>query len=362
MTFDSQPADATVAAGSRARFVAKVTTLSSPVYFQWQLNGVDIPGATRHTYVTPVLTTADSGKHYTLVVSVAGITTTSRQASLTVTAGEPSNLQPFVGVNFIGAGYVSDDAVSLSPLDVAGLVSQENWNNVGSGIDRIPLKDAQGADSPVQLTLSTLSGTGLQLWNAGTRRLGEADGDLMQGFLNNGVNGSNGEPVIVTFTGLPVTNYQLIVYTTGFDFQASYEESFSVTGAATYPTYHGRAETGLDYVANPVYRRITSTTPETRQTGNYVQFDSVAPSANGKLTLSVLWEPAAVGYTYNPAINGFQLVKVSTPSAKPKLTAIAHPGTLTLGWGADAGASPCSPVQPWGQGLSGIPYRACQVL
>jgi hypothetical protein len=136
-------------------------------------------------------------------------------------------------------------------------------------------------------------------------------------------------------TGVPGTNYQLIVYTTGFDFQANYEESFSLTGGGSYPTYHGKAEIGSDYVAQPGYRRITSTTPETRQSGNYVQYDSVSPSPDGTLTLSVLWE-AAAGYTINPAINGFQLVKITTPTAKPTLTVVAHPGTLTLGWGADA--------------------------
>ena len=59
VTFTQQPANATASAGSRAQFSVKVQADESPVYYQWRLNGVAIPGATRPTYITPVLATSD---------------------------------------------------------------------------------------------------------------------------------------------------------------------------------------------------------------------------------------------------------------------------------------------------------------
>jgi hypothetical protein len=51
--------------------------------------------------------------------------------------------------------------------------------------------------------------------------------------------------------------------------------------------------------------------------------------------LEIQWE-AAIGGRYNPAINGFQLVRAVPSAAKPSLSATVEPGTLVLGWGADA--------------------------
>ena len=44
---------------------------------------------------------------------------------------------------------------------------------------------------------------------------------------------------------------------------ANYFQAYSVTGAGSYPTYHGKAETGLNYVNNPAFRRMTTTTINT---------------------------------------------------------------------------------------------------
>jgi hypothetical protein len=332
VTFAVQPADASVPAGGRARFEVKAKTASTPVYYQWQVNGTDIPGATRPVFITPTLTTSDSGKTYQVIVTVAGFSTPSRKAALTVTPGQPSGLQPYIGVNYIGAGYVSDDAVSLSLADVAGVVLQENWNNAGNGSDPIPLLDASGASTPVTLTASTPSAAALAFWSSGTRSLGNADGDLMQGFLENG---TATDPVNLTLANVPAGKYDVIVYTTGFDFQANYQEAFSITGAGTYPTYHGQGETGLDYTQNPAYRRISSTDAASRQKGNYVEFDNVSPAADGSLTITVLWE-STTGGSYNPAINGFQLVKVLAVASSPALSVAQSAGSLTISWDQSA--------------------------
>jgi len=334
VTFDVPPADASVPAGSRARFSVKAATLSSPVYYQWQREGVDIPGATRPAYVTPVLASSDSGKSYRVVVSVAGISTTSRAASLTVTPGSPSNLQPYLGVKFIGAGYVSDDAVSLRPDDVAGVVEQSNWNNLDGSLGPIALTNADGAGSPVTLQLDTTAGAtaAFGMWSSGTRSLLDADGDLMEGFIHNG---TSNDPILIKLANVPPGHYQMIVYTLGFDFQADYQEAFSVAGAGSYPTYHVLGETGLDYTQNPGYRRASSTDPSARQKGNYVQFDSIDPAPDGSLVLSVAWEASSTS-TYNPAVNAFQLVKILAATTPPTLGIQSAGGQVTIRWDATA--------------------------
>ncbi len=309
VTFTRQPSDVTAAASRRATFRVAVQALTQPVYYQWQVNGSDIPGATRTAYTTPVLVAGDSGKKYRCIVSVAGIDTPSTEATLTVGASDPSTQQPYVGINFVGGG--TSGGGTLTAVDVAGAVAQENWNNLtGFSFDNATLFDAAGAASPV-----TLSGTlGTEVWYTGTIATGDADGILLQGFVTAG---ASRDPVTYTLNNVPAGKYQLLAYSLGFDFAAAYEEDFSLTGGGTYPTYYVRAETGLPYQNSPGYRRMSSTRADNRDSGNYVQFDNVSPAPDGTLALTVTWTAAAEGNGHQPALNGIQLVKVVEPPPGP---------------------------------------------
>ncbi len=330
VTFTRQPASVTAPASRRATFRVAAETLTQPVYYQWQLNGADIPGATRTAYTTPVLAAGDSGKKYRCIVSVAGIDTPSNEATLTVGASDPSPQQPYVGINFVGGG--TSGGGTLTPVDVAGVVAQENWNNLtGFAFDTAALVDAAGAASAM-----TLSGAlGTEVWYTGTSANGDADGLLLQGFVSAG---ASKQPVTFTLNNVPTGTYQLLAYSVGFDFAAAYEEAFSLVGAATYPTYHVRAETGLPYKQNPGYRRMISTRADGRDTGNYVQFDNVSPAPDGSLTLSVTWESAAEGNGHQPALNALQLVKV-VPVVQPLvITSVARDGgDIVVTWTGGTG-------------------------
>src|SRR6185369_9703218 len=256
VTFDQPLANITTTAGSRARFSAKATTTESPVYYQWRANGTPIPGATLRAYVTPVLNVADSGKTYDVVVSVAGKDTPSNTATLTVNPGEPSNIQPYLGLNFVGGGTLG--GASLAAVDVAGVIPQENWNNLtGFTFDQVPLTNAAGGETPVTLSTDPAPNGPTEVWYSGTKSLNDGDGLLMQGFVS-AIAGL--DPVNFRLNNVPAGTYNLLVYSIGFDFTANYFQAYSVTGAVTYPTYHGKAETGLIYNGNPAYRQITTTT------------------------------------------------------------------------------------------------------
>ena len=82
-TITSQPASATVLLGSAASFSVTASG-TAPLTYQWYKNAVARPGATAATYSIPATTLNDAGQ-YSVVVGNAEGSTTSAQATLTVT-------------------------------------------------------------------------------------------------------------------------------------------------------------------------------------------------------------------------------------------------------------------------------------
>src|SRR5213079_1714406 len=81
----TQPASQTVSAGQTATFTVAATG-TAPLSYQWQKNGTTIGGATAASYTTPATTASDNGDQFTVVVSNAAGSVTSRAAALTVNA------------------------------------------------------------------------------------------------------------------------------------------------------------------------------------------------------------------------------------------------------------------------------------
>jgi hypothetical protein len=79
----TQPANQTVTAGQTATF-SVVATGTTPLTYQWQLNGTNISGATAASYTTPVTTTANSGQQFRVLVSNSVGSVLSTVATLTV--------------------------------------------------------------------------------------------------------------------------------------------------------------------------------------------------------------------------------------------------------------------------------------
>src|SRR5260370_22802151 len=84
-----QPSDQTVPVGQTATFTVAATG-TAPLSYQWQRGGSAITCATRATYTTAVTTAGDSGSVFDVVVSDAGGSTTSRNATLTVASATVS--------------------------------------------------------------------------------------------------------------------------------------------------------------------------------------------------------------------------------------------------------------------------------
>ena len=121
------PTNQSAAENSTATFGPVTTEIvgapPSKLTFQWQKNGVDIPGAYGDSYTTPPQTSTDNGAVYAVKALLPGVSATA-QATLTVTPGTSAG--PELGIERAGntiqitwptsaAGFVPESTVSLTP-------------------------------------------------------------------------------------------------------------------------------------------------------------------------------------------------------------------------------------------------------
>jgi len=82
-TITKQPVDITKDAGSSTTLFSVTASGTTPFTYQWQLNGVDIPGATLHYYYKTNLQPSHAGTYRVIVTNPLG-SVTSEEATLTV--------------------------------------------------------------------------------------------------------------------------------------------------------------------------------------------------------------------------------------------------------------------------------------
>lgn len=103
----SQPSNQTVAVGATATFSVTAVASAGSLTYQWQLNGVNIGGATSSSFTTAALGVGDSGA-YTCVVTDTYGSTTSQPALLYVTAN------PGGGLGIPAIAQVANDEIPSS--------------------------------------------------------------------------------------------------------------------------------------------------------------------------------------------------------------------------------------------------------
>lgn len=100
-----QPVDQRVQVGRPATFTVAATG-STPLRYQWQRDGIDIPGATAASYTTPPTTVADNGAVFRVIVSNSAGSVTSDPATLRVIVGNP----PAPVITLLAASSSTDPA------------------------------------------------------------------------------------------------------------------------------------------------------------------------------------------------------------------------------------------------------------
>jgi regulation of enolase protein 1 (concanavalin A-like superfamily) len=84
--FTTPPASVTVQQNRAATFTFAGSGTTGPFSYQWQKNGVDIPGATGTSYTAPLLSLSDNGAKFRVVVKNSTSTKTGPEATVTVTS------------------------------------------------------------------------------------------------------------------------------------------------------------------------------------------------------------------------------------------------------------------------------------
>ena len=181
----TQPSNQNAIVGQTATF--SVVASGGSLSYQWQKNGIDIPGATSASYTTPPTTLLDNGSTYRVNVTNPAGSIMSNSATLTVSTA----------VNII-----------LNPGFESGKTSWTFYTNGGGTFSAVP--PGYVGNNSAKLAFSTI-GTNMQLYQSGV-------------------------------TLEPNTRYQLsfaAYSTTGHDIRVKLFKQVT-----PYPTY------GLDYTAN----------------------------------------------------------------------------------------------------------------
>ncbi|MGH9886805.1 MAG: immunoglobulin domain-containing protein, partial [bacterium] len=143
----AQPASRTAFVGQTATF--SVAATGSPVLaYQWRRNGAAIGGANAASFTTPVLTGADSGASYTVVVSNPVNSVTSAAAVLTVNAA----VAPSITQQPASVSVRANDPASFSVIAGGTAPFTYQWrfngaNIAGANASTFTIPQAQNGDA-----------------------------------------------------------------------------------------------------------------------------------------------------------------------------------------------------------------------
>ena len=126
----AQPQAVTVTAGASATFSVTATG-TSPLNYQWQMNGANISGATSSSYNIASTTTAQSGESFTAMVSNSAGSATSGAAKLTVNAAASA---PTITLQPISQEVVEGQPVTFTVAATGSGTMSYQWQMNGANI------------------------------------------------------------------------------------------------------------------------------------------------------------------------------------------------------------------------------------
>jgi hypothetical protein len=191
--------------------------------YQWQKNGVNLPGQTGTTLQFSVLTRSDEGTYSVIITDDAALADGLEPASVTVSSvlAVAPHLRGAVSLNFVGAGSANWGSTAelgiILPHEVAGAVPVANWNNSASlnwiSVSPAPLplvNDIGGT------TAMTATWDAANTWSArsptGAPTTKNPRERLYHGFIERRAEDASETPAVVTITGIPYQTYDVYVY------------------------------------------------------------------------------------------------------------------------------------------------------
>jgi len=319
--FLSQPVDTMVISGQPATFYV---TLNGPWPVQWSKNGTPIAGATKTTYTTDPITSANASDVYT--VQILGRDTSSPVHGVVLTPSATKS----VAVNFIGSG-ANGAPTTVDTNSVIGIWPQAYWNNAtgGSGDlpgtdadgNPIPVLDSDGKESSIAFNYAA-SGT----WGAGTGVDAPTD-RMLNGIAGQQTVTDPTTPETMTFHNVPAGKHSVLIYAVGPPLQVQ-----SVSYNIGSQTYYLRVMNSDEYNAAPGFYRSVSTDKNNPTIGDFVRFDNVSADASGDVVLNFGTLNAAAQQT---GVNGIQLILNSTAAPAPP-TITTQPASTVAASGGSA--------------------------
>jgi uncharacterized lipoprotein YddW (UPF0748 family) len=301
----AQPQSQTVNQGASATFTVSASG-STPLYYQWQLLGTNIPSATLSSYTRPNVQPADAGPYSVIITNSLG-TTNSTSAQLTVFIPPTITTQP--QSQSITQGSSVTFTVAASGTAPFGF----QWRFNGASIS--------GA------TLSSYTRSGLQLADAGsysaivTNTAGSATSanavltvmaspSISTQPSSQTVNQGNNVTFTVAATGTAPLSYQWRWY--GTNLTGATATSLTLTAVAT-----NQAGPYTAVITN-AYGAITSqvatlTVTPAFQAGGLSKLWSLAPGSRSYLTTVSGAGPNERGLAYNPLSRRVLIVSRTSP-------------------------------------------------
>ncbi|MCL5278567.1 MAG: putative Ig domain-containing protein [Planctomycetes bacterium] len=154
----AQPVDNIQLSGPPASFWVAATG-NPPLVYQWQRNGVDLPGATSNWYTTPATTLADNGAMFRALVRDEAGSATSTGATLTVnvTPGDPKITTQPLDQTVVAGQPVTFTVTATGTAPLSCRWKKNGMNLVGAASDTLTIPVALTSDCGATFTATVTS-------------------------------------------------------------------------------------------------------------------------------------------------------------------------------------------------------------